>query len=300
MTQKRKLFITILIIFFPVILLAQENENMKNGKGFFDFIFSVKYLAVYIFTGLALFSLWFGKLSSKVRFWIVASSFLIFGVIPVLWHNLFITPSPVCATTKPFLFGLKPQFLATLSAVGILSLISVKGFCSTACPVGGLQELLFKIPSRKFKIPFNISNSVRIGLFVFFLIVAVTLKTSTYFYYNLFDLIHWEFDMPLFDLIEFIVFLILILSASVFLFKPFCYLICPMGIFTWILEHFSFLKIRVIKEKCTSCGDCEKKAPCSSVRAILDEKLIRGDCHLCGECITTCKFDALRFGAPGK
>lgn len=300
MTQKRKLLITVLLVLFPIILLAQEHENMKSGKGFLDFIFSIKYIAVFIFAGLTLFFLWYGKFSSKVRLWIVASAFLIFGVIPIFWHNLFITPSPVCATTKPFLFGLKPQFLATLSAVGALSLISVKGFCSTACPVGGLQELLFKIPSRKFKIPFNISNSVRIGLFVFFLIVAITLKTSTYFYYNLFDLVHWEFDMPLFDLIEFIVFLILILTASVFLFKPFCYFICPMGIYTWILEHFSFLKIRVNKEKCTRCGDCEKKAPCTSVNAILDEKLIRGDCHLCGECIAACKFGALHYGAPGK
>lgn len=300
MTQKRKLFITVLLILFPVILLAQEHENMKGGRGFWDFMLSFKYFAVFIFTGLSLFFLWYGKFSTKARVWIMASAFLIFGVLPILWHNLFMSPSPICATTKPFLFGFKPQFLATLSAVGILSLISVKGFCSTSCPVGGLQELLYKIPSKKFKIPFKISNSVRIGLFVLFLIVAITLKTSTYFYINLFDLIHWEFDMPLFDLIEFIVFLVLILTVSVFLFKPFCYLICPMGIYTWILEHFSLLKIRVNKEKCTSCGDCEKKASCSSVKAILDEKLIRGDCHLCGACITACKFGALQYGAPWK
>jgi polyferredoxin len=300
MSNKRKLFVTALFILFPVILFAQEHENMRGGRNFWDFMLSFKYFAVFIFTGLTLFFLWFGNFTSKFRIGIVSAAFIIFGVLPLFAQHLFITPSPICASTKPFLYGFKPQFLATLSAIGVLSLISVKGFCSTACPVGGLQELLYKIPTKKFKIPFKISNSIRIGLFVLFLIVAITLKTSTYFYINLFDLIHWEFDMPLFDLIEFIVFLVLILTASVFLFKPFCYLICPMGLYTWILEHFSFLKIRVNKEKCTKCGECEKKAPCASVKAIIDEKLIRGDCHLCGECITACKFGALNYGAPGK
>jgi polyferredoxin len=301
MTLKRKFFITFLLLIVPVLLFAQENENMRQGSSFLGFIFSIKYIAVYVFAGISILTLWVSKYSRKTRTIIISSSFLLFGVLPFFAHYLFITPSPVCATTKPFLFGLKPQFLATLSAVGVLSLISVKGFCSTACPVGGLQELLYKIPLfRKFKIPFKISNSVRIGLFLLFILTAFVYKTSTYYYYNLFDLIHWDFNMPVLDLIEFVVFLVLILSASILLFKPFCYLICPMGLFTWILEHFSFLKIRIDKEKCNSCGVCEKKAPCSSVNAIVNEKMIRGDCHLCGECIKSCKSGALYFGTPFK
>lgn len=300
MTKKRKLFITILLLTFPVFILAQEHENMKGGRGYWEIMLSFKYFAVFMFAIVSLLFLWFGKFSLKVRVWIVSLAFLIFGVLPLFEHQLFITPSPICASTKPFLFGFKPQFLATLSAIGVLSLVSVKGFCSTACPVGGLQELLFKIPTKKFKIPFKISNSIRIGIFILFIIFAFTFKTSVYYYINLFDLIHWNFIMPLIDLIEFIIFLVLILTASVYLFKPFCYLICPMGIYTWILEHFSFLKIRVNKEKCNGCGVCEKNAPCCSVRAILDKKLIRGDCHLCGVCLNECKFGALYYGTSGK
>jgi polyferredoxin len=300
MTLKKKFFITFLLLIIPVLLLAEEQENIKSGRSFLDFILSAKYFAVFLFAFLSLFFFWFGNFSMKVRIGIVSASFIIFGVLPLFAHYLFITPSPVCATTKPFLFGFKPQFLATLSAVGVLSLISVKGFCSTACPVGGLQELLYKIPFfKKFKMPFKISNSVRIVLFMLFIIVAFTLKTSTYYYYNLFDLIHWDLNMSVLDLIEFVVFLALILTASIILFKPFCYLICPMGLFTWILEHFSFLKIRINKEKCNGCGVCEKKAPCSSVSAIVNEKLIKGDCHLCGVCLNACEFDALYYGGPG-
>lgn len=301
MTVKRKVFLTILILIFPVILFAEVQEQIRGQKNFWDFLFAEKYLAVVLFAFISLFILWADKFKSRVRVIIMSSAFLVFGILPLLYDSLFITPSPVCSTTKPFLYGLKPQFLATLTVIGVLSLISVKGFCSTACPVGGLQELLYKIPLfNKFKIKFYISNSIRIGLFLLFLVIAFLFGTSTYFYYNLFDLIHWEFIMPIFDYIIFIIFLILILSASIFIFKPFCYLICPMGLLTWILEQFSFLNIRLNKDKCTDCGICETKAPCPSVRSILDNKIIRGDCHLCGECINACSLNALYYGRPGE
>jgi polyferredoxin len=58
--------------------------------------------------------------------------------------------------------------------------------------------------------------------------------------------------------------------------------------------------MRFDKNKCTDCGVCEEKAPCSSVNSIVKEKTIRGDCHLCGECIKACNFDALYYGSPRK
>ncbi|MCE1163779.1 MAG: 4Fe-4S binding protein [Bacteroidetes bacterium] len=301
MSSRRKNFITVLFLLIPVVILAQEHSEMKAGKSLADFLFSVKYYSVFGFTILSLFVLWFRKFSDKVRVAVTASAFLLFGVAPLSADYLFLSPSPVCAVTKPFLFGLRPQFLATLSSVGVLSLISSKGFCSTACPVGGLQELLHKIPFyRKFKFSFLVSNSVRFGLFVLFIVVAVTLKTSAYFYYNLFDLIHWDFSMPAVELAEFILFLAIILFASVIFFKPFCYFICPMGLVTWVLEHFAVLKVRVDKSKCNACGLCEKVSPCPSVKSILDNKLIRGDCHLCGVCLNTCERNALYYGALTK
>jgi polyferredoxin len=300
MTKKRICsFIVLFILVMPALLFSQNHGNFKENKNLWDFLFSVKYFAVYFFAGFSLSILLIKRFSSNVRLLIMLLAFIIFGVLPIFFNYLFITPSPICAVTKPFLYGLKPQFMATLTAIGILSLLSVKGFCSTACPIGGLQELLYKIPFfKKFKIPFRISNSIRINLFILFLVVAFSFKTSSYYFINLFDLIHWNFFTPFWDLVEFMIFLVLILLASIFLFKPFCYFICPMGLFTWILEHLSFLKVRINKERCNDCGNCEKESPCASVYAIVHEKKIRGDCHLCGKCIISCKFGALYYGVP--
>ena len=300
MSKSKRFIITFILLLVPVIIFAEDHENLQSKKGLLDFLLSVKYLAVLIVAAVGVTAIWMNKLTFKVRLILISLSFLLFGIITIFAPSLFITPSPVCASTKPFLYGLKPQFLATLTVIGIMSIAVGKGFCGTACPVGALQELLYRIPLfkklKQKKVPFKITNTVRIILFVLFLIVAFAFATSTYFYYNLFDLIHWEFEMQWAEFFQFILFLVIILSVSLFSYRPFCYFICPMGLYTWVLEHVAPLKVRVNKDACNSCGVCEKVSPCNAVKGIVDGNKLRADCHLCGDCIKSCSQSALYFG----
>lgn len=300
MSKSKRFIITFILLLVPVIIFAEDHENLQSKKGLLDFLLSVKYLAVLIVAAVGVTAIWMNKLTFKVRLILMSLSFLLFGIITIFAPSLFITPSPVCASTKPFLYGLKPQFLATLTVIGIMSIAVGKGFCGTACPVGALQELLYRIPLfkklKQKKVPFKITNTVRIILFVLFLIVAFAFATSTYFYYNLFDLIHWEFEMQWAEFFQFILFLVIILSVSLFSYRPFCYFICPMGLYTWVLEHVAPLKVRVNKDACNSCGVCEKVSPCNAVKGIVDGNKMRADCHLCGDCIKSCSQGALYFG----
>ena len=300
MTKSKRTFLTLILLLIPVIIFAEDHENMQSKKGFLDFLLSAKYLAVLIVAAVGIAAIWMSKLSFKVRLVLMSVSFILFGVITIFAPWLFITPSPVCASTKPFLYGFKPQFLATLSVIGVMSLAVGKGFCGTACPVGALQELLYRIPLfkklKQKKVSFKITNTVRILLFVLFVIVAFAFATSTYFYYNLFDLIHWEFIMPWFDFFLFIAFLVIILGVSLFSYRPFCYFICPMGLYTWVLEHIAPLKVRLNKDACNNCSVCEKASPCNAVKGIVEGNKLRADCHLCGDCIKSCSKSALYFG----
>jgi polyferredoxin len=300
----KKIIFTLIIVFIPIFLFAQEGE-MRGKMSFWQLITQTKYIIVYFIAAIGIYLIWAKKLDTKTRIILMSASFLIFGTISYFIHQLFITPTPVCSTTKPFLFGLKNHFLATLIAISILSLIATKGFCGTACPVGALQELLYKIPflkklKKNWKVPFKISNSIRTGIAVLFFVIVFTLGFSIYAYINLFDLIHWNFEMPPWELLGLIVFLIVILAASLVLFRPFCYFICPMGLLTWLIEQFSFMRVRIDKSKCTSCGICEVEAPCPSFNDKIDEKKFRADCHLCGTCINECVFDAVYFGLKKK
>jgi polyferredoxin len=283
-------------------MLAQETQVVtKQPMGFWDFIFTPKYIVVFLITIIFIILLYTKKIDSKIRVYALAGSFLLFGVISYFVSSLFISPSPVCATTKPFYMGAKPQFFATLAVIGVLSIMASKGFCGISCPIGALQEIIYKIPVlkklKRKKLPFYISNSIRIGIFILFFILIFSTGFSIYGYINMFDLIHWEFTgLQILDLVSLVVFLILMLGLSIILYRPFCYLICPMGIFTWILEHFSFLKVRLRKEDCNKCGKCIIQSPCPSVESIIEGRKIRGDCHLCNICIESCPTNALYFG----
>ncbi len=300
MAKTKKYLLSFLILLIPFSLMADEGAPKSTGMSLWQLLFTPKYIAIFIVSIIGIILLFLNQFNTRNRVILLLTSFILFAVVTVFYHSLFLSPSPVCSTTKPFIFGPKPPFFATLLAVGVLSIISTKGFCGNACPVGAMQELLYKIPVlkklKRKKIPFKVSNTIRITIVIIFLIVAFAFGTSVYYYINLFDLIHWEFDMPLLELVEFIVFTLLMLFLAMIFFRPFCYLICPMGLFTWILEQFSFMRVRVKKDSCDMCGACELASPCPAIKDIINNKKIKADCHLCGVCLNKCSKNSLYFG----
>ncbi|MHC4454379.1 MAG: 4Fe-4S binding protein, partial [Planctomycetota bacterium] len=143
----------------------------------------------------------------------------------------------------------------------------------------------------KFRIilSFRTSNSIRITIFVAFITLVFTAGISVYDYFNPFHFLHWRFETMA------IAVLLITLITSLFIFRPFCYLVCPIGLFTWILEHFSLIKVKVNRHNCEECNLCIKKSSCPAVQSILDEKRFHPDCFSCGRCIGACPVKALRF-----
>jgi len=228
--------------------------------------------------------------------------FFVFGVVLILplgefARGMSIHPSPVCIVTKPFLFITAGRhvpviFLSILAFVAIFTIVGNKLFCGWVCPIGAVQEIVHRIPLRKklkVKLPFRVSNSIRFLLYVVFLVVIFTAGVSIYDYFNPFEFLFWGFQ-PLMIVVFFVT-----LIAAVFIFRAFCYLVCPLGLATWVLEHLSVIKVRVDKQKCTNCNLCIEMSPCPAVPSILEERKLRPDCHACGRCIEVCPEKALAF-----
>jgi polyferredoxin len=257
--------------------------------------------AIFCLVGMALLAK--SRVQSNLRLISLIVIFLAFGAFFLLPLGSFargmgLHPSPVCSMTKPFLFvnagrSVPIVFPTILATIAVLSLIGNKLFCGWACPVGAIQEIFHRIKiseKLKIKLPFRITNSIRTLLFIVFVPLVFSAGFSVYDYFNPFEFLHWGFHWYTITVMA------VTLIAAIFIFRPFCYLVCPIGLFTWILEHLSLAKIRVNREKCTDCDVCVKKSPCPAVPAILEGKRSRPDCHVCGYCQESCPVDAFEFG----
>lgn len=86
--------------------------------------------------------------------------------------------------------------------------------------------------------------------------------------------------------------LLFLLFLSIMVYRPFCQYLCPLGAIYGFFNRFSLVQIHWEKQRCTSCGACEKACPVAlSVREISRSP----ECIRCGKCVEACPGDCLHF-----
>ena len=86
--------------------------------------------------------------------------------------------------------------------------------------------------------------------------------------------------------------LVFLLLLSVKVYRPFCQYLCPLGaIYGWF-NRFSLVQIRWEKEKCISCGACERACP---VALDVQEISVSPECIRCGKCVGVCPTKCLHL-----
>jgi polyferredoxin len=296
----------VFLIFIPLLTipstLGAEGGMGRRPMGIVDILMLPRVWVGALFCLIGLGLLMKSWSRRRVRFiflFVIFFAFAIFSVLPLgdFARGMGLHPSPVCSITKPFLFlragrEVPSIFSIILASIALLSVVGNKLFCGWACPIGALQEIFHRIPLRrkfKVKLPFRVTNLVRIILAALFVPVILSAGISIYDLFNPFESLHWSFA-PLSMTI-----LLVTIVGSVFIFRPFCYMVCPIGLFTWGLEHISLIRVKVNKETCTDCNLCIHLSPCPAVPAILQDTTSRPDCHACGRCLELCPEKALTF-----
>ena len=83
--------------------------------------------------------------------------------------------------------------------------------------------------------------------------------------------------------------MLVILGACVFIYRPFCRFLCPLGAWYGLFNKLSAFGITVDKAKCTGCNACVRfcKMDC--------QKVNDRECINCGECKKICPEGAINF-----
>ncbi len=201
--------------------------------------------------------------------------------------------------------------------VGLLLFFGVllgRLICGFLCPFGFLQDLLHKIKSRKVKIPQKVDKPLRALKYVLLVVLVIILPMTVAGAYGIG--VPWfcklvcpagtlEGGIPLLiqneSLRAAVGFLfswkMLILTAvvvgSVFLYRPFCKYLCPLGAIYGLFNRLGFYQMKVDEKKCVHCGACEKAC---GMEVKVTENINSVECIRCNRCKKVCPHGAINSG----
>ena len=219
-----------------------------------------------------------------------------------------------------------------LALLIVATLLFGRIYCSVVCPLGIMQDIFSWIGGKVKKNRFSYSKnrivlrSLVAVVFLIAIIIGFAPVTTLIEPYSAYSRIVNSLFKPLYDLLNnwlagldaahdrynftevqiwtrsvttFVVALLtlLILGAlAVWKGRLYCNTICPVGTILGFFSRFSLLRVRFDKDKCKSCGLCEKNCKAQAI----DFKAGTVDysrCVVCGDCTAKCKFDALHYSA---
>ena len=190
-----------------------------------------------------------------------------------------------------FLLGHEVKWASLVLFLGLIPLTYVFGrvWCGWICHFGALQEYIHKNSKWNFwKTPKaqKVLFGVQIGVFAIWVLWLLIAQTSSVCKYDPFVKI---FNLNINGVVNYIV-VGLLIGLSLFVNRPFCRAICPIGFVLGWVVRIPYARRLHIKDSCVGCGKCKTKC---DKGAIIGEKLIKhrvdaNACIFCGECMSEC------------
>jgi len=201
--------------------------------------------------------------------------------------------------------------------MGILILFGVlfgRFICGFLCPFGFIQDILYKIQIFKLKVPKKMDQLLRWLKYALLLILVILLPIFLTDEFGTAPPYFCQWICPAGTLggglplilknkslrsmlgVLFgwkVTLLILIVLSSVFIYRPFCKYICPLGAIYSIFNYFSFYQMHIDKLKCNGCKACQRHC---NMNVEVIRNINSPECIRCGKCKDVCKQGAITSG----
>lgn len=182
--------------------------------------------------------------------------------------------------------------------------------CGFLCPFGLIQELIYKIPTPKFKLHKRLAYVKYVVLAVF--VIGMPLLVTNFM--GMGQPAFCQYICPagtltggiplmlanpslrstigrLFVLKSTI--LLLTIVGSMLFYRIFCRVLCPLGAIYSLFNRISIYQLKYDREACISCGKCAKVCKMGVDPSKHPDAL---ECIRCGDCVSACPTQALQAG----
>ena len=201
-----------------------------------------------------------------------------------------------------------------IGTMGVLGGVFGRLICGWACPFGLIQELLHKIPSRKFGVPRGL-RYIKYGFLLIFVVLLPLTVVDSFGYGELWFCKYvcpagtLEAGLPMLLMqpglrqtlglvfLNKLIIMVFFIIWSVLASRPFCRTACPLGAFYALFKKFKLVKLRLVEENCTRCKACHHVCP---MGVKFDESPEDAECITCLACMSkACQFDAIEIEVAG-
>lgn len=191
--------------------------------------------------------------------------------------------------------------LITLAILGLVGTLGGRLVCGWVCPFGWLQDMLHKIPTKKFSIPAPLKYTKYVLLIVFVLGIPLFLPKNPYTFCYFCpsgtlesaipwaSMAHWKVTPGMFNgfTAKFLLRIFVLagtLGMVVFISRGFCRVFCPLGAIFGLFNKVSLFRFNLAHKKCNSCGGCAKVCP---VEIDPVAEMNTAECIRCYDCTRT-------------
>ncbi len=208
------------------------------------------------------------------------------------------------------------RFDVSFYALGILFVMGAllgRAVCGFLCVFGFLQDLLYKIPTPKLKVPARADRVLRKLKYVVLVALVLVLPALLVDQFGLSEPLFCEYACPA-GIVEAAIPLLaadpglftmagwrfawkalltaVVVALAVFTYRPFCKYLCPLGALYGLFNRFSALGLRLDAQACTCCGTCERTC-LMGVKTL--ENIDSAECIRCGACKNACPEGAISW-----